>query len=455
MRFSINILIILSLACAAESQVWPGGALCGSETGQPCSPAGHLSFRLAGAMLKSDHWRDQRSRFAFDIGLGKGIGLSVAGSTRYLRGYGAFEKGMEDTRLGLSFWPSASRLSIGVNGYLIIPTGYRKSQTYYDDVSRQSLSLPEMTLGQSGGELFSGAKWTLGPAAELNVFGGYFCTSDRTEQAFRWGLGTKLLPFGESCWAELNVDQSITRVGTLPNTETLEAAIPFHAFSGLTVVPALWADLNTEPLYGLSLGLRFSSAVKSMQSSKPAVIISPARVAGVVLVPPPLTDIVLADGKELWQSIQDGVGTGFDVAKPLATLDLPGLPFNDKSAESLGSSIRAIAQAHPDADWLLITRVLHEDVSRQRGINIPLMVSRPVWAAQCRLKIQFVNLRTENVTSVQIVEGTALMKDNPQLAVLSSGDDTVLSMNASRRLTFEAYKNAGQVIARELVAGRK
>lgn len=456
MRSVFKSLIMLVLVCAAEAQVWPGGALCGSETGLPCSPAGHITFKLAGAMLQSDHWRDARSRFSFDIGLGRGLGMSVSGSTRHLKGYGAFEKGFEDTRLGMSFWPSfSSKIAAGINGHFIVPTGYRRPEFYYDAAADTSLVLPAMSLKQTAGEICGGAVWTIGPAAEVNVFGGYFGTSDRAEQAFRWGLGTRLSPFGESCWAELNYTQSNTRTGALPSTETFEAALPFRAGWGVTLVPGLWADLDSEPLYGASLGLRFSAHVPGIAPLQALhVTAAPPRIAGVALVAPPLSDMLLADGKELWQSIQDGVRASFDDVKPLVSLDLPGLPFNDGSEEPLHSSIRALAQAHPDADWLLISRVIREDISRQSGGSVPLMVTRATWAAQCKLKVQLVDLRGERIRCAQIIEGRALKKDFPQLALMSPSDDEVLSMNASRQLTFEAYRSAGREIARELVRSK-
>ncbi|HEY3295206.1 MAG TPA: hypothetical protein VGL38_07195 [bacterium] len=453
MRFSFKLLIILLFAAAARAQVWPDGAVCNPEAGLPCSRAGQLRVKLAGALMRSEHWRDSRSRFGMEIGLGYGIGLSLESSTRDLRGFGAFEKGLQDTRLGLSLWPSFSpRLAAGINGFLSLPTGFRKSQLYHDTELDTTFRMPALSLKQSAGELYTGAVWTLGPVADLHLFGGYFCTSDRTGQAFRWGLGTTLSPFGETCRAELNYSRSITRTGIFPNTETLEAALPFETGWGVTLSPGMWADLDDEPMYGVSLGLHFETTIPGIETVKPPrVIISPPRLAGVVLVASPVTDIVLADGRELWQSIQDGVRPTFDDVKPLSTLDIPGLPFTDRTEETVRQTVRALAQSHPEADWLLITRVIREDVSRQNNSSLPLVVSRPLWAAQCKLKVLLIDLRGEKTRNSEIIEGRASKKDFPQLAVLSPSDDAVLSMKASRQLTFEAYRNAGHQIALQLL----
>jgi hypothetical protein len=456
MRFVIKLLIFLIVASSVWAQVWPGDALCGPESGAPSAPAGEFSLSAIGGVLHGGHWRDSRMRLYADLGLGRGLGISLATSMRDLHGFGAFVKGMEDTRLGMSFWPEYSpTLRFGLNGFLTVPTGYRKQEWYYDGEADTNLLLPSLSLKQTGGEIYTGVAWNVAPAADLNLFGGYFSSSDRTEQAFRWGIGAQIAPFGKRCWGELNFSQSITRIGLLPTTQTLEATVPFSAGSGIIAAPGLWADLDDEPTYGLSLGLRFNAIVPGLAVPKPPrVIVTPPKIAGVVLVAPPQSDVTLADEKELWQSIQDGVSGSFDMMKPVSSLDLPGLPFDYRADEPPAGSIQALALAHPEADWLLISRVVREDISKQRGLFVPLVVSQPSWSAQCKLKVQLVDLRGERVSCTQIVEGRAEKKDDPQLAMLSSGDTSYLNQSAGHALTLEAYKNAGREIARELVTGR-
>ena len=457
MRFPTTLLIILILASTACAQVWPSGALCGSESGSPSAPVGEFTLSASGGILNGGHWHDSRARMYADLGLGHGLGLSLATSLRDLHGFGAYVKGVEDTRLGMSFWPEYSpTLRVGLNGFLTVPTGYRKQEWYYDSEADTNLLLPSLSLKQTGGEIYTGLAWSIAPAADLRLFGGYFSTSDRTEQAFRWGVGTIIAPFGKRCWGELNFSQSISRSGSLPTTQTLDATVPFTAGAGIIAVPGIWADLDDVPMYGLSLGLRFEAIVPGLAVPKPPhITVTPARIAGVVLVAPPQSDVTLADGKELWQTIQEGVSGSFDEMKPIATLDFPGLPYDSRAEEPPTATIQALALAHPEADWLLVSRVVNEDVSRQNGLSVPLVVSQPLWAAKCKLKIQLVDLRGERVCRTQIIEGHAEKKDDPQLAALSSGDTSYLGQSASRTLTLEAYRDAAREIARELVTGKQ
>jgi hypothetical protein len=65
-----------------------------------------------------------------------------------------------------------------------------------------------------------------------------------------------------------------------------------------------------------------------------------------------------------------------------------------------------------------------------------------------------VDLRGERVCSSRTVDARAIRKDRPELAVMSSSDPALLSAGSTRELTFEAYRNAGREIARELVSNR-
>jgi hypothetical protein len=174
------------------------------------------------------------------------------------------------------------------------------------------------------------------------------------------------------------------------------------------------------------------------------------RLGGTVLVPPPTSARDLADGNELWQCIQGSLVETFDQVSALPTLDVPGVPFNDESEESTQRSVRALASAHPEADWVLISRVEREDVSRGRGLKIPLLWEQPAWTAQCRLRVRLINLRSGETHFQDTVEARTTRRGEARLTAVAAADKEVLSMSASRELTFEVYREAGRVIAREL-----
>jgi hypothetical protein len=450
----INYLIILLIACAAQAQVWPDGAICGPRSAAPAAPAGQANFQVVGMQLKNDIWNDQRTRFDLGIGLGRSLGVSVSSSARDIKGYGAFQRGLGDSRLGMSFWPAlSSHLSLGLNGYFIMPTGFRKQEHYFDGSDDTTLVLPAYSLRQSAGEFYSGAIWTISPAADLTAFAGYFSTSDRTEQAFRWGMGATIRPFGERYAAELDYTQSQTRIGHLPNTETVAAALAVNLFWGLSIVPGFSADLDEEPMYGGSLGLRFSTSMPALLASSSHsstdVVVEPKR-SGMLLVAAPLAGFNLVDAGELWQSLQSGVRNNFDMVMPLPSLDLPGLPFSDQSRDRFDASVRALAAAHTDAEWLLITHVEREDVSKELSKGFGGFSSKGNWAAECRLRFQLICLTTGHVYAPKTIEAKAVSRASSLMPILTGSEETVLSMTASRDLTFQAYREAGREISREL-----
>jgi hypothetical protein len=453
MKKSFNLLIFLALTSAVWGQTWPSGAIFVPESGLPGPEAGKLRLSIGGAMLRNDTWTDTRTRLGFAVGLGHGVGLSLSSGAREVRGCGAFQQGIEDSRLGLSFWPRISdRLSAGLNANFIVPTGFRKQESYYDGLHDTTGLLPTFSIGQTGGEVYSGLLMSLGPSADVNAFAAYFSTADRAEQAFRWGLGTRLAPLGPRWSAELSYGQSIVREGKYPDTEMFSAALAVRLPWGFTIVPGMTADLDNEPVYGGSLGLRFESRFPGgiLPPRKAEIVEERLRLSGRVLVAPPLTALDLADRNQLWHSIQEELHGTFDEVLPLESLDLPGLPYDDRTAAALGASIRAIADAHPEAQWLLIARVVHEDVERRGGLRIPLVVSRPEWRAECRLQVRLVNLQTCAAHAEHIIDGVAVSHKPPLLPAVSAPENEVLSMAESRDLTFKAYREAGRVIAREL-----
>ncbi len=303
MAFTIRWLIVLALALPAWAGLRPSGALADPDAGLPGPPAGQLSLYASGAQLHASPWSDSRSRFGLALGLGRGLCLSAGSSLRELRGYGAYQRGIEDTRLGLSLWRDLTpRFSAGINGYFLAPTGFRRQESYYNTATATSGQFPSFSLGQSAGEIYTGGVWLLGPAAELSGYLGYFATSDRTAQAFRWGLGALFTPLGPKYAAELGYGQSIVRTGHFPNTENFSLAFPLAVTSGLTLVPGFNADLSEDPFYGASLGLRLVTPMPGgsvLQSRSGKHFDGPPlpRLAGRVLVAPPLCAFRMADAR--------------------------------------------------------------------------------------------------------------------------------------------------------------
>ena len=148
----------------------------------------------------------------------------------------------------------------------------------------------------------------------MNAFAGYFSTSDNAEQAFRWGVGTTLAPFGQRVSTEIFYSSSQTRTGILPNTEVLSARLGINLKWGLKLLPGIWADLQDQPLYGISVGLKYDAGLsKKVFTPKESASAVPAppipRRSGVVLVPPaPESDVPLAGKDELWKELCNASG---------------------------------------------------------------------------------------------------------------------------------------------------
>ncbi len=138
----------------------------------------------------------------------------------------------------------------------------------------------------------------------------------------------------------------------------------------------------------------------------------------------------------------------------MPSLDQPGLPYNDSDPARIRRSVQAIAAAHPDARWLLITRVERETVSRAEGISIPFVVSQPAWMAHCQLRVELVDLCGDLSLAPCTVDARATHAQNTQLPVVSTPERDGLSLSATRALTLEAYREAGREIAREVCRER-
>jgi hypothetical protein len=385
----------------------------------------------------------------FEIGIAKGLSLSGAVANRDLSGNGAFQRGAEDARLGLAFWPLLykDKLRAGVNGNLILPTGFREQQAYYDSTANNVVTLPAYTLDQTAAQFSFGTSWSPGRAAELAGFAGYMGTSDNLYQAFRWGMGLSLTPFGKTVGASFDYGQSITRAGTLPNTEVLRGGLDVELPWGFGLHPGVYAELEDDPMIGAAVGLSFQARLPhSVYPDKPRPPKPAVRLA-VALVAPPISDQPMADNEQLWKNIRESLKPSFEAVLPLESLDLPGLPFEEVNRGSFWNSMAAIAAAYPDARWLLITHVENESVSRAAGLSIPLVVTQPTWEATCKLRVQLVDLIELAAYPEQIIEASAIGKEGLRSPMLSSLEKEKLSLERVRELTLEAYRKAGVEIA--------
>jgi hypothetical protein len=450
MRTFYNTLYILVLASVAGAQGWPSQAIVSPDAGLPPVARGHLWLGYSGAFLHDATWHDTRHNFNVNIGLANNVGLSLSGSARDITGLGAFQRGPEDSRLGLNYWPlevKSGHLRAGFNTNFLLPTGFQEQQPYYDSVSARSGLFPAFSTKQTGGELFLSGLWMPASIAELNTFGGYFSTSDRMEQAFRWGSRMWLAPFGSRVAAELGFAQSFTRVGAMPNTQVMTSGLSITAPWGFQLAPGFSADLADKPVYGFALGIRFEGRLASGLFPEPARAPEITRHEGTILIAPPCSTEPLVDGAELWKSLQQEIAPAFDAMQPLSSLDQPGLPFDGSTKAGFWSSVEAIALANPDARWLLVTEIDHEAVAPAGGLQIPLLVSMPKWVAECHLRMRLVHLGALELATDRMLTARAIKRMQPHMSLLSDQEHGVLSLEQSRALSLESYRIAGRDIA--------
>lgn len=450
MHKALKLLILFLFPVLSVAQTWPSGAIVDPATGVPPPDAGRLTVVADGAFLSNDNWTDQRTRAALGLGLSRGLGLMVSTSLRDLAGMDAYQQGIEDTRLGLLVWPvsiAENRFRCGLNGTVILPTGYRTQESFYDSQADTSGILPPFTLDQTAGEISLGAVWSPSRFGALRTHLGYFGSSDQVHQAFRWGMGIRLTPTGGRHAVEMSYAQSLTRIGEYPDTESLFAGLDLSLGWGFSLMPGVRADLESDPLYGASIGLKFEMGLPSVKSFTGP---SGPRVREAVLVPPPQSDLTLSDRDELWNRIREDLEPGFEVVLPLPTLDLPGLPFTERDRSRFWASMAAIAEAHPDVRYLLITSVEKEDVARKPGLSIPLVIHQPTWEAQCRMRMQLIDLYDLLAWNQTVVEGKAVLHESVRFPVLSEPESEVLSMERSRELKQKAYEMAGKEIYNQL-----
>lgn len=359
------------------------------------------------------------------------------------------KNGAEDAKLGLAVWPLSykDRLAFGVNGNLILPTGFRENESYYDSTTNSVIELPAYSLKQTGGQLSLGGAWAPGKAAELSAFFGYFGTSDNTEQALRWGMGLSLTPFGERIGASVAYGQSITRVGNLPDTEVLHGGLDLKLPWGFGLHPGVYAELEDDPLIGGSIGLSFEGRLpRSVFPPKAQPAAAPYR-TGSLLVAPPITSMPMADNDELWYQLRESMKQSFDLVMPLPSLDRPGLPFDAMNREAFWNSMSAIHAAYPTMRWMLVTYVDDETVVRGTSLSIPLIVSKPKIEAACKLRVQLVDLVEQKAYVERTVMATAILNDGLRSPFLSTIESEKVTVTQAREVTKKVYRNAGREVA--------
>ncbi len=436
------------------AEPYPSGAIPDLEGGLPNTMRGRLTASIQANQLADEEWTDTRSNLRIGIGLGRSLALHLGASSRDLAGKGAFQKGTEDTRIGLSFWPVRNPngiLEFGVRGDVLLPTGFRTQESYYDSSSGMVKQLPAFSLGQNAGEMTGGMALHPSPAAEMNVFASYLSTSDRKEQAFRWGVAAWIAPFGPRVAGEIAYGQSFTRIGSLPHSQVMSSGLAMQLPLGFTVVPQFTADLSETPDYGAGLSLRFTAPLPhSMFPVKEDAAASIRKFSGAILIPPPIADIPIGDKQDLWSALREEVGAAFESIHDLASLDLPGYPFDNQSEEKFWQSMRGISMNNPGARWILVSEVVREEVSCKNGFTIPLILTAPVWQSRCDLRVRLVDMLSLSVESDRRISGNATRKCALRLTMLSSTQDDLLSSVEARKLTFAAYRNAGRNAAIDL-----
>ena len=139
---------------------------------------------------------------------------------------------------------------------------------------------------------------------------------------------------------------------------------------------------------------------------------------------------------------------------PLETLNVPGLPFVEADRSRFWSSMRAIHEQYPDVRWLLFTHVEREDISRTQGLSIPLLVSQSGWAANCRIRVQLIDLQVLLAYEQQVIDARSIRKDGLHFAIFSAKENDILSYSESRDpQTLRLYESRSGITAS--IAGGK
>lgn len=443
-------IVLLILTANIWANPWPSGGHLDPQAGAPPTPRGLLHCGLSYSPLSNDYWKDSRMRMNLSMGLTNSIGLFISGSQRDVSGFGSFQRGTEDMKMGLGVWPvqlAQGRFRLGMNANLLLPTGFRGQQLYYDSLGNASL-LPAFSLNQSAGEFFAGSSWKIGAAAELNAFGGLFSTSNRSDQAYRWGLNTWLAPFGPRIALETGFVQSFTRTGELPNTSQLTAALSMKLPMGMRLVPGFSADLTDDPLVGAGIELRLSKFLPS--SVFPEIAKGPPEfecLSGVALIPPPQVGGACTDCNACWQSLRAQMTLSFEQVAALQSLDQPGLPFVESSSARFWQSVKAIGLANPEANWLIVTTIEQEGVAPAKGLDVPLLASRPQYQAQCNARVRVVNMLDLSLLVDEVISGKSKRALPVNVDFVNGSQEGMLTAANTRTLMFDAYRDLAEQIS--------
>ena len=442
----VFLIFCIIFAGSSFAQPHPDAALAGPFVGAKALSSQSVCLQLGTQNLRNETWEDQRISLQIAFGLGRDIELLLASDHRQVHGYDAFKTGPGDTRLGLKWclWPhEKDGLSIGILGLSSVPTGYQKEITYYDSETEQVQFMPDFSLGQRSAEGRLLLDWTPGFGTTLMGTLGYFSSSDKQQQALKWEIGARLeLGYGR-LFSEFAYQNSQSRSLKLPSDCSTAADFGVRVGWGFCLLSGVRANLSDDPLWGAALSLRFDGRMAPPQNATETRL-PLLRRAGTVLIAPPCPEGTLAEENELWRHLQEGAARSFEAVEEITLPNLPGFPEFTKSSAEFWQGVRYVHRNYPEARWLLVTQVEHEQIALETRVAVPVLVTIPTWEAVCRLKVRLVNLELLSLAFEKTIEGTALQKRSVRLLGIPAGDaEGVLSFEERRSLTLRAYADAG------------
>jgi hypothetical protein len=116
--------------------------------------------------------------------------------------------------------------------------------------------------------------------------------------------------------------------------------------------------------------------------------------------------------------------------------------------------VRYVRRNHPEARWLMVTRVEREQIVPVDQIAVPVLATVPTWEAMCRLQVRLVDLELLSVTYEETIVGTAVQHKPVRFMGIPADDmEGVLSFDERRSLTLRAYADAGSKLRESLSEG--
>jgi hypothetical protein len=451
----VFLILLLILAGSSFAQPPPDGAAVGPFARAKALPGQAVRLEVGAQDLSSEVWQDRYTGLRLALGLGRRAELLVVANQRQVHGYDASKSGLADTRVGLKWcaWSDEEKgLAIGFLGLGTVPTGSRDEITYYDTETGQDRLAPDFSLEQAGGEGRVLLDWTPGPGATLTGSVGYFSSSDRSQQALRWDLGARLELGFNRFFSELAYQSSQSRSRPLPSDCRFAADLGVRIGWGFSLLPGIRATFSDEPLWGTAVTLRIDGRVPLRLKTAPKALIS--RHEGVVLVPPPQPEGASSDEVELWRQVQEGVSSSFETVEGIALPPVPGLPELTETGVEFWRGVRYVRRNHPEARWLMVTRVEREQIVPVDQIAVPVLATVPTWEAMCRLQVRLVDLELLSVTYEETIVGTAVQHKPVRFMGIPADDmEGVLSFDERRSLTLRAYADAGSKLRESLSEG--